>query len=284
MPSGRAENLGRILGPRWPYPYRALPSVEAVTANTSHTPKTPLVEKARRFLRAVRRTSRTKGIGPALRLSVALAAEIVMRPLTRRQDETLDRRLGVGTDRAAADAFVDPAVAATAQHQDGVAYSPTPTRLFRKILRSLPVRTPSSFTFVDLGCGKGRTLLLAAERGFGRVIGVEFDPELAAAARRNIAAYELAAPSRAGLIEVVEADAACYDFPVEPTVVFLFNPFGEATLRAVVDRIEETLALWPRPFVVAYYNPMHTEVLDGSITLRAVTRNSRWTVYAAGLR
>ncbi|MEU7904567.1 class I SAM-dependent methyltransferase [Actinoplanes sp. NPDC049118] len=255
-----------------------------MTVNTRRTDATPLVEKARRLLRALHHTRRTKGAGASARLCATLVAEILLRPITRRQDRLLDQRLGVGTERTTAEPVLDPRVAASAQHQDGVAYSPTPARQLRKILRSLPIRTPSAFTFVDLGCGKGRTLLVAAEHGFGRALGVEFDPELADAARRNAAAYELVAPACAGVIEVVQADAARYEFPVEPVVVFLFNPFGEATLRAVVDRIEETLARWPRPFIVAYYNPMHSDVLDGSITLRATLRNARWTVYAAGLQ
>jgi SAM-dependent methyltransferase len=231
-----------------------------------------LLGKARRFVHALDSTRRTKGTAAAVRLTAMLATEIMMRPLTRRQDVLLDQRLGVGTLRTAAE---------LSSHPDGVAYSPTPANQFRRILRRLPVPEPGEFTFVDLGCGKGRTLLLAAEHGFGRVVGVEFDADLAAAARRNVAAYERVAPSRTGVIDVVAADAACYDFPLDPVVVFLFNPFGQATLRAVADRIEETLGRWPRPFVVAYFNPMHAEVLDGCVSLRAVSRNARWSIYAS---
>lgn len=217
----------------------------------------------------------------AVRLTAVLATEISLRPITRRQDRLTDRRLGVGTGRSTTEPVLDPVVAATAQHHDGVAYSPTPVGQFRRILRELPVSTPSDFTFLDLGCGKGRTLLLAAEKGFGRVVGVEFDPGLAETARRNTETCNLGTGATTGAVEVVCGDAARYEFPLEPTVVFLFNPFGEDTLRAVVDRIEESLTLWPRPFVVAYFNPMHHEVLDGSTTLRATVRNSRWYIYAA---
>ncbi|MBO3736592.1 methyltransferase domain-containing protein [Actinoplanes flavus] len=217
----------------------------------------------------------------AVRLAAALIAEILLRPVTRRQDRLMDQRLGIGTGRSTAEPVLDPAVVASAQHRDSVAYSPTPVHQFRKILRSLPIPTPSAFTFVDLGCGKGRTLLLAAEYGFGRVVGVEFDPTLAETARQNATGCGLVTRSTAGAVEVVCGDAARYEFPPEPTVVFLFNPFGEDTLRAVVDQIEQTLALWPRPFVVAYFNPMHQEVLEGSTTLRATMRNSRWCIYTS---
>ena len=43
----------------------------------------------------------------------------------------------------------------------------------------------SNFTFVDLGCGKGRALIAASEHGFARIIGVEFAKSLVDIARKN---------------------------------------------------------------------------------------------------
>ena len=45
------------------------------------------------------------------------------------------------------------------------------------------------FTFVDVGSGKGRALLLASEYAFQEIIGVELSPELDRIARSNIARY-----------------------------------------------------------------------------------------------
>src|SRR5206468_4366794 len=61
---------------------------------------------------------------------------------------------------------------------------------------------PRAFTFVDLGCGKGRPLLIAARLGFARIIGVEFAPELVAVAAGNLATM------RVSNATVVHADAA----------------------------------------------------------------------------
>ena len=44
---------------------------------------------------------------------------------------------------------------------------------------------PSHFTFIDLGSGKGRALMLARSYGFKELIGVEFSAELVELARRN---------------------------------------------------------------------------------------------------
>ena len=43
-------------------------------------------------------------------------------------------------------------------------------------------------TFIDLGSGKGRAVLLASLYPFRRLIGVEFSPELTEVARLNVQA------------------------------------------------------------------------------------------------
>ena len=114
----------------------------------------------------------------------------------------------------------------------------------------------ASYTFVDLGSGKGRALILAAEFPFRRLIGVEFAAELTEAARANLAAPAVAklANSR---VELVCCDAANYEFPQEPLMIYLFNPFGAAIIRRIA---QNALASWrsdPRPVEIIYMNPVH---------------------------
>lgn len=115
------------------------------------------------------------------------------------------------------------------------------------------------FTFVDLGCGKGRTLLIAPRLGFRRVIGVEFAAELAAIARANLAKHGLAE------VMVIEGDAAGYAFPAAPLVVYLYNPFAGEVMGTVVARLEQHVRCWPLlPLYVVYKNPLHRGLLDQS--------------------
>jgi SAM-dependent methyltransferase len=130
---------------------------------------------------------------------------------------------------------------------DGIHYQGTSPRLFREILAQVPA-PPPSLTFVDIGCGKGRTLLLAAELGFRHVVGVELSEELARTARDNIRALGVD-----GEVQVV--DAARMRFPDEPLLVYLYNPFGEATLKAVLENLRDSLRARPREVFVAYLNP-----------------------------
>ncbi|MGC2696879.1 MAG: class I SAM-dependent methyltransferase [Candidatus Angelobacter sp.] len=67
----------------------------------------------------------------------------------------------------------------------GNQYFPTEPWIFEQIMQALPINFPD-FTFIDLGSGKGRCLLMAAERGFKRIVGLELLPKLHQAAEENI--------------------------------------------------------------------------------------------------
>ncbi|WP_223799827.1 class I SAM-dependent methyltransferase [Sphingomonas nostoxanthinifaciens] len=115
-------------------------------------------------------------------------------------------------------------------------------------------RDLSVATFVDLGSGKGRALLMAAAYPFRRLIGVEFTAEMHAVATANLAGR----PDR-DRFELVHGDAAAYEFPDTPLVLFLFNPFDAPVVAAVAER---ALASWrrnPRPITVLYVNPLQAD-------------------------
>src|SRR4051812_45054696 len=101
-------------------------------------------------------------------------------------------------------------------------YQPTDAALFQEMIASLPIIF-REFTFVDLGSGKGRTLLMASDYAFRRIIGVEILPELHQAAISNIAVYK-AETQQCTDLEAVCADAREFILPEEPLVLYLFNP------------------------------------------------------------
>jgi SAM-dependent methyltransferase len=113
----------------------------------------------------------------------------------------------------------------------------------------------SSFTFVDLGSGRGRALILAAAYPFRRIIGVEFALELHRAAQENIALvieHGLAASQ----IELVHGDALNYRPPNDPLIIYLFNPFSSTAVRQVATSIMESWRAAPRPIRILYMNPI----------------------------
>src|ERR1039458_2883444 len=52
---------------------------------------------------------------------------------------------------------------------------------------TVPPHPISSYTFIDVGAGKGRGLLVASEFRFRKVVGIELNPSLATIARQNVA-------------------------------------------------------------------------------------------------
>jgi precorrin-6B methylase 2 len=126
----------------------------------------------------------------------------------------------------------------------GVHYAPTRVRYFRAILHALPV--PRDSVFVDLGAGKGRMLLLAAQSGrFRKVVGVEFSAELCRTAEQNIRRFQRHCGGNVRF-EIVHADAADYAVQPDQNVFFMFNPFGPVVMQQVVQRIARSLEEMPR--------------------------------------
>jgi precorrin-6B methylase 2 len=127
---------------------------------------------------------------------------------------------------------------------DGVHYAPTRVRYFRAVLRALPI--PRDSVFVDLGAGKGRMLLLAAQSGrFRKVVGVEFSAELCRTAEQNVRRFRGRCPDHV-TFEVVHADAADYRVQPDQNVLFMFNPFGPVVMQQVIQRIGQSLEERPR--------------------------------------
>ncbi|HEX4406239.1 MAG TPA: class I SAM-dependent methyltransferase [Polyangia bacterium] len=158
-------------------------------------------------------------------------------------------------------------------------YGGSQPSVVRAALDALPPL--SNATFIDLGCGKGRPLLLAAERPFREVVGVELSSELAAVAQSN-AAVMRARRSGCPPIRVVVGDAASHPLPSGDVVLFLYNPFGAPVVAAVVDAVERAVAIERRAVYVIGYNPVHGRLFDASPVL--TRRWARMVQHAAAER
>jgi len=155
-------------------------------------------------------------------------------------------------------------------------YQPIEPHLFREFMGALAVDC-SQFTFIDIGSGKGRALLLAAEYPFRRIIGVELLPELDLVARQNI--VRLALPDRENRLETVCGNAAEFQFPADPLFVFLFNPLPEAELETTLHNLERSIAEHPRPLVVLYVNPVFSGLLERCAWLQPCGGTHQYQVF-----
>jgi SAM-dependent methyltransferase len=134
-------------------------------------------------------------------------------------------------------------------------------------LAQLPIQ-PEKFTFVDLGCGKGRALMVAAQFPFLRLLGVEIAPSLCRIAETNIART----PDWAARISILNRDATTVTLPNTPLVIFLYNPFLPSLLRQVLANLERQLRQRPRESYLLYAeNPRYTRVLNRFPFLRELS-------------
>ena len=137
-------------------------------------------------------------------------------------------------------------------------YQATPPKTTRTLLRDLPIRY-SDFTFVDFGSGKGAVILVAAEFPFRRVIGIEFALELHEIAQRNIVQYT--GRRRSPEVVSIHCDAIQFKFPLDPLVLYFFNPFRRAVMAQVVGNLLMSLQSTPREVFLLFQRPHYPKDL-----------------------
>jgi SAM-dependent methyltransferase len=131
------------------------------------------------------------------------------------------------------------------------AYDPAPWRTLKRSLRLAYLR-PEKFTFVDIGCGKGRVLLAALALPFARIIGIELSPVLSKIAEQNVTAARLIA-RRCSSVHVIRADATHFVMPAGPNILFFYNPFPFAVMEIVLENITRGYLDNPRPVYLIFY-------------------------------
>jgi SAM-dependent methyltransferase len=159
----------------------------------------------------------------------------------------------------------------------GARYQASDPALFHEILGALPV-SPEGFTFVDLGSGKGRTLLMASDYPFRKIIGVELLDELHEVARQNIANYR-SDQQKCFDIEARCGDAREFQFPQQPLVLYLFNPFPDYVLHTVLDRLRLSAVSHPRDIYVIYHNLVHQDMFDARPWLQKMSSTHQYAIY-----
>jgi len=170
----------------------------------------------------------------------------------------IDRLYGIETsgvcmtDRITRDQKLRPLI------RDYVGSQPS---IIRHALRALG--NVDEYTFIDLGCGKGRVLVVASEFPFRRVLGVELSPKLAAVARKNAALMTRCRPGGVS-IEVIEGNVLEFPIPPGKLVLFNYNAFGSEVHAALVRRVELAVSqTTPHAFFI-HYNPVEGSHLDAS--------------------
>ena len=131
------------------------------------------------------------------------------------------------------------------------AYDPTPWRALSRSLRVAELRA-ENFTFVDVGCGKGRVLLSALALPFERIIGIELSPVLCRIAQQNITNARFIS-RKCTAIEIICSDATKYRIPRLPMIIFFYNPFPFETMEIVLSNIVNSYTEEAHPIYLMFY-------------------------------
>ena len=156
-------------------------------------------------------------------------------------------------------------------------YQPMEEDLFYEMLNRLAVDF-AGFTFIDIGSGKGRALLMASAYPFRRILGLELLPELNDMAQENIRRYSNPR-RRCRDLQAICGDATLFDFPHEPLVVFLFHPLPKSGFRRVVENLERSWREAPRPAYFLYAHPLFEYLLAARANFRKMGGTHQYALF-----
>lgn len=166
-------------------------------------------------------------------------------------------------------------------------YEPTPEEIVHEMISKLPFDA-RDFVFVDLGSGKGKVLMLAAQYPFRRVVGVELWEDLHRIALENLERFRRHRSCVAAETVSVLMDAADFPMPEEPLVLYLINPFPEEIVVRVLANLERSLEKAPRRVYLLFYAPVRRgtpwdrrRVFEEAGFLRVFRDEARFTIYTA---
>ena len=203
--------------------------------------------------------------------------------------DRFDRRYGVQTA-----GNVDPAAAGvtdSAALTDAIRYVPISEQVMRHVLgNAARIADPAGLSFVDLGCGKGRALVMASWHPFRSILGVELSPQHAELAQHNLAGY-LARP-RHGKVRCASVTVACgnalhCDLPAGDLLIFMYRPFKGQVFQGVLDRLHQRHEQTGDRVLIAYVCPVERRMLErhpGFARLddyQVIVDEHRWSLWEA---
>ena len=112
---------------------------------------------------------------------------------------------------------------------------------------------------VDLGCGKGRMMMVAPHFGFRNITGIDFAKELCEQARENMREKEKQFPGLKWT--VLNENVETYPIAPRDCVFFMFNPFNEIVFKNFLDKLDISCHEHPRSIYFLYASPQHQDLL-----------------------
>jgi 16S rRNA G966 N2-methylase RsmD len=146
-------------------------------------------------------------------------------------------------------------------YKHGVLYMPTWTCVINAAFKILTSHENlKSYTFIDVGCGKGKVLiqwfrLINKQSIHMDLIGVEYDKYLAEICKRNLLTLKMDEK-----VKILNMDITNVKFNQlgSKFIFFLYHPFDESILRKFLEMIKSF------EYYLIYVNPYQTKYFDNS--------------------
>jgi SAM-dependent methyltransferase len=189
--------------------------------------------------------------------------EIVLYLLSQKPHDDFDKKYGVMTSGVTESS--EAGIADETARSLAVGYVPTREVVIRHILDNTTKKLDlNEYTFVDLGCGKGRTLIVAAQLPFKEVIGVELSPLHCEVAKTNINRYLSDGKNRVLCrnIRISCVNAADFLFPDTNLLIYMYRPFLGPIFKHVADNLRRFQTNTGHRVLIAYSCPVEELMLE----------------------
>ena len=130
-------------------------------------------------------------------------------------------------------------------------YAPTYYSVIKESFRSIKDR--NKLTFIDVGCGKGKVLLVASDFGFKEIIGIELSKKLLITCKINLNNYKKLKVKKKS-IKLININATKYKITNE-NVFYFFDPFSKIILDNFLKKILESFKKNKRKIYIIFANP-----------------------------
>ena len=174
----------------------------------------------------------------------------------------IDRRYGIETSTVVSPKNLS--TGDTTLDSQNIGYVGSQPSVFRRAVVCIPFVKNSHF--IDLGCGKGRILVVATEFGFKSITGIELVQSIFEIAKYNAFIVYKKFPERTK-IQLICGDATAPNIPDDEhqIIFFIYNSFGAPLIKKLASHLERLCQTKKHlKFFLMYYNPVHFEIFDSS--------------------
>ena len=176
-----------------------------------------------------------------------------------------------GTDTAGETQLTAVGVSAGDAERGNTVYRPLWEKNFHATMRRFETELGDQlkdFTFVDVGSGKGKLLLLASLYPVRQIRGVEYAPGLHETAERNVARFN--APAQLCRdVRPLLGNALTFDLPNGPVIAMIFNSFDTAMTAEVVRNLVKQRPEGSHACFVVYENVRRAAEIGTAMTVRS---------------